>query len=71
VNAGGAVVVAFTLAVNLTRGAPLMSIAVTGLIALILHWLWARSGRPSGVHNAFGHGHAVRIARRPTRTRRQ
>jgi len=52
VNATGALVVGFTLAVNLARGAPLASMAATGLIALILHRLWVRSGRPSGTQQA-------------------
>jgi hypothetical protein len=49
VNALGAVSVAFTLAVNLGRGFPVLSLAATALIAAALYALWRRAGRPSGV----------------------
>jgi hypothetical protein len=48
-NAAGAIAVAFTLVVNLGRGYPLLSLAATALIALVLSLLWRRAGRPSGV----------------------
>jgi hypothetical protein len=48
-NALGAVSVAFTLAINLGRGYPLLSLAATALIALGLYALWRRAGRPAGV----------------------
>jgi hypothetical protein len=48
-NAFGALSVAFTLAVNLGRGYPLLSLAATALIAVGLYALWRRAGRPSGV----------------------
>lgn len=48
-NLLGAVVVAFTLAVNLARGYPLIAIAGTVLIAAVLHWRWIRAGRPRGI----------------------
>ncbi|MEV6643510.1 amino acid permease [Amycolatopsis sp. NPDC051371] len=51
INLTGAVAVAFTLAVNLTRGDPVVSIAAALLIAAALYWLWARSGRPRGIRN--------------------
>jgi hypothetical protein len=51
VNGAGAVAVAFTLAVNLGRGYPLLSLAATVLIAAALYWLWRRAGRPSGVED--------------------
>jgi len=44
-NALGALVVTFTLAVNLARGRPLASV----LIAAALHRLSARAGRPRGI----------------------
>jgi hypothetical protein len=47
----GAISVAFTLAVNLGRGYPLLSLAATGLIALGLYLAWRRSGRPIGVEH--------------------
>jgi hypothetical protein len=49
INALGAISVAFTLAINLGRGYPLLSLLATALIALGLHTLWRRAGRPSGV----------------------
>ncbi len=49
VNLTAAVVVAFTLIVNLARGYPLIAIAGTVLVAGILHWRWIRAGRPRGI----------------------
>jgi amino acid permease-like protein len=49
VNVAAAVVVAFTLVVNLERGYPLISIAGTILVAGILYWRWIRAGRPRGI----------------------
>lgn len=51
-NVAGTVVVAFTLAVNLARGRPLVSLAAALLLALALHRVWARAGRPRGVQDA-------------------
>lgn len=51
INVVGALAVAFTLAVNLTRGAPIISIGASLLIAAGLYWLWLRSGRPRGIRN--------------------
>ena len=48
-NLAGALVVAFTLVVNMARGYPLLAIAATFLIALGLHWRWVRAGRPRGI----------------------
>jgi hypothetical protein len=48
-NLAGAVVVAFTLVVNLARGYPLLAIGGTVLIAAGLHWRWVRAGRPRGI----------------------
>ncbi len=48
-NGFGAFVVAFTLAMNLARGRPIISVAAALLIALMLHRLWARAGRPRGI----------------------
>lgn len=48
-NLFGAAAVAFTLAVNLARGYPLLAIAATALIAVVLHVRWVRAGRPRGV----------------------
>ena len=49
VNLIGAAAVAFTLAVNLARGYPLLSLAAMLAIAAVLHQLWLRAGRPAGV----------------------
>jgi len=55
VNLLGAVAVAFTLAVNLARGFPLISLAATVIIAVTLYALWARAGRPAGIEEAERH----------------
>jgi amino acid permease-like protein len=49
INLIAAVVVAFTLAVNLERGYPLISIAGTVLIGWFLWYRWVRAGRPRGI----------------------
>jgi hypothetical protein len=51
VNIAGAVSVAFTLAVNLARGDPLLSLAAMLLIAAALYVEWVRRGRPSSVED--------------------
>jgi lysylphosphatidylglycerol synthetase-like protein (DUF2156 family) len=51
INLVAAVVVAFTLVVNLARGYPLISIAGTVLIGGFLHYRWARAGRPRGIES--------------------
>ncbi len=48
-NGVGAVLVAFTLTVNLLRGYPMVSLAAALLIAVTFHRLWVRAGRPRGV----------------------
>jgi amino acid transporter len=54
-NLVGAVLVAFTLIVNLARGYPLLSLAGTVLIAAILYWRWIRAGRPVGLEEIERH----------------
>lgn len=49
VNLVGAVVVAFTLVVNLTRGTLVFSLAASLIIAAGLYWVWAKAGRPRGI----------------------
>jgi hypothetical protein len=51
-NSLGALVVAFTLAINLSRGNPIASVAAALLIALLLYVLWTRAGRPRGIAQA-------------------
>jgi amino acid transporter len=48
-NGAGVLIVAFTLAVNLFRGLPVVSLAAAVVIAAVLHRLWVRAGRPEGV----------------------
>ncbi len=50
-NVIGAVVVGFTLVVNLSRGYPLVSLAAALAVGGLLFVLWVRAGRPSGVRN--------------------
>ena len=49
VNVLGAIAVAFTLAVNLARGYPLLSLVAMLAIAAGLYRLWVSAGRPAGV----------------------
>ncbi len=49
VNLLGAAAVAFTLAVNLARGYPLLSLVAMLVIAAALQRLWVRAGRPAGI----------------------
>jgi len=51
-NGAGTLIVAFTLAVNLFRVLPLVSLAAAGAIALVLYGRWVRAGRPRGVAQA-------------------
>ena len=48
----GALLVGFTLVVNLARGEPIASLAAASAIALVLHRLWVRAGRPRGIAQA-------------------
>ena len=48
----GAVVIGFTLIVNLLRGYPIVSLAAASGIAGLLYWLWVRAGRPRGIAQA-------------------
>ncbi len=48
-NVVGALVVAFTLVVNLARGLPVVSLVAALLVAAVLHQVWVRAGRPRGV----------------------
>ncbi|HEX3609977.1 MAG TPA: amino acid permease [Solirubrobacterales bacterium] len=48
----GALLVGFTLVVNLSRGDPIASLAAASLIALVLHRFWVRAGRPRGIAQA-------------------
>ncbi len=50
-NVVGAVVVAFTLVVNLARGLPMVSLVAALLIAGVLHRTWVRAGRPGGIRD--------------------
>ena len=48
-NTAAIAAVTFTLAVNVARGYPLVSLAATALIALALYQLWNRAGRPADI----------------------
>lgn len=56
-NVSGAVVVLFTIGVNLLRGFPLVFVAAALLIALLLYRSWVRPGRPGGIAHAVVHSH--------------
>ena len=49
INAVGAVVVAFTIAINLRRGYPIVSLAASVGIGAFFYRLWVRRGRPRGI----------------------
>jgi hypothetical protein len=51
-NVVGIVLVGFTLLVNLARGLPIVSLAVSLVLAVVLHRLWVRAGRPSALELA-------------------
>ncbi|MGT2462910.1 amino acid permease [Sinomonas atrocyanea] len=57
-NVVGAAVVAFTLAVNLARGLPIVSLAASALIAGLLYGAWVRAGKPRGIRNAAAEAEA-------------
>ncbi|GAC1434317.1 MAG: amino acid permease [Solirubrobacteraceae bacterium] len=48
-NVVGAIIVAFTLAVNVGRGQPIASVAAALIIAAALRRQWARAGKPRGI----------------------
>ena len=48
----GAALVGLTLVVNLSRANPIASVVAALLIALVLHRLWIRAGRPRGIAQA-------------------
>jgi hypothetical protein len=49
VNGVGALVVLFTIAVNLGRGYPIVSLVASVAIGGLFAWLWDRQGRPRGI----------------------
>lgn len=58
-NLFGAVVVGFTLLVNLGRGYPIVSLAAALGVAGVFHRLWVRAGRPRGVSEAEALGEEI------------
>ncbi len=48
----GALAVALTLAVNVARGYPVVSLLAALALAVTLHAFWVRAGRPRGVDQA-------------------
>jgi amino acid transporter len=57
-NVFGAAVVTFTLAVNLARGLPLVSLAAALLVAAALYRTWVSAGRPRGIGNVAAEAEA-------------
>ena len=55
----GALLVGFTLVVNLSRGDPIASVAAASLIAFVLHRFWVRAGRPRGIAQAVVEAEAM------------
>lgn len=55
----GATAVALTLAVNLARGYPVISLIAALVLAGVLHALWVKAGRPRGVAGAERSGGAA------------
>jgi len=49
INLFGALVVVFTIVVNLGRGYPIASLFAAAGIAAVFHRLWTRAGRPRGI----------------------
>ncbi|MCQ8771623.1 amino acid permease [Streptomyces telluris] len=58
-NGAAAGAVAFTLAVNLLRGWPTLSLTATLLVAGALYVLWVRAGRPLGIDDAEARAEAA------------
>jgi hypothetical protein len=50
-NVLGAAAVAFTLAVNLARGYPLIALGATVVIGGVLYARWVHAGRPTGIES--------------------
>lgn len=57
-NLFGALVVAFTLIVNLARGLPLVSLAASLVLAGGLYRVWVRAGRPGGIRDVAAEAEA-------------
>ncbi|MFB9820551.1 hypothetical protein [Arthrobacter ramosus] len=58
-NTAGALVVAFTLVANLSRGFPIVSLAAALAIAGLLYRAWTKAGRPRGIRNAAAEAEIV------------
>jgi len=67
-NILGALVVAFTLAVNLARITPIASLVAALAIAGVLYALWARAGRPQGIRNVAAEAEILEPAGETTGT---
>jgi hypothetical protein len=57
-NICGCIVVAFTIAVDIDRGWPLLALAATALIGAALYGLWVHSGRSTGIEQVERHAEA-------------
>jgi len=69
VNILGAVVVGFTLGMNLLRGWPLLSLGAAAGLAAGLSLLWVRAGRPRGIASVIQHAEALTAPQAPQETR--
>lgn len=58
-NSIGALVVGFTLIVNLSRGDPILSLVASLVIAVVLYVFWVRAGRPKGISQAVIEGENI------------
>ena len=58
-NGVGALVVAFTLVVDLGRGQPIAAVAASLLIAAVFYGQWVRAGRPRGIAGVLSQAEAT------------
>jgi hypothetical protein len=55
INVLATIAVAFTLAINLGRGWPIIALIATFLTGYVLYRLWVKAGRPAGVEDVEKH----------------
>lgn len=58
-NGIGALIVGFTLLVNLSRGDPIISLIAALAVTAVLYTFWVRAGRPSGISDAVVEGEKI------------
>ncbi len=59
VSTTGALVIGFTLLVNLLRGYPIASLVASVAVAGVLYASWTRAGRPRGISSAVSAGESL------------